>query len=166
MLTQILLRAHTWSCRTYNWQLEREEAQHRMRWKMMEEEQSWEEERIVARIGVMLMGMGMGTDMDMDDADPMMQRQQEEDWMMEEPSWQIDTTIPGDDVMAEDGLTFLLLHIGNRTQSSAYRTMHKCFQKMVVGTLQSNNRLEVSFLRHIKGTGMIDKRGKKWLLSC
>jgi hypothetical protein len=63
--------------------------------------------------------------------------------MMEEPSWQIDTTIPGDDVMAEDGLTFLLLHIGHRPQSSAYRTMHKCFQKMVVGTLQSNERLEI-----------------------
>jgi hypothetical protein len=66
--------------------------------------------------------------------------------MMEEPSWQIDTTIPGDDVMAEYGLTFPLLHIGHRTQSSTYSTMHKRFQKMVVGTLQSNNCLEVSFL--------------------
>jgi hypothetical protein len=66
--------------------------------------------------------------------------------MMEEPSWQIDTTIPGDDVMAEDGLTFLLLHIRHRTQSSTYSTMHKYFQKMVVGTLQSNDCLEVSFL--------------------
>jgi hypothetical protein len=47
--------------------------------------------------------------------------------MMEEPSWQIYTTIPGDDVMAEDGLTFLLLHIGNRIQSSTCSTMHKCF---------------------------------------
>ncbi len=43
---------------------------------------------------------------------------------MEEPSWQIDTTIPGDDVMAEDGLTFPLMHIGHRTQSSAYSMMH------------------------------------------
>ncbi len=66
-------------------------------------------------------------------------------WMMEELCWQIDTIIPGDDVMAEDGLTFLLLQIGHRTQSSAYSTTHKCFQKMVVGTLQSNNHLEVSF---------------------
>jgi hypothetical protein len=47
--------------------------------------------------------------------------------MMEEPSWQIDTTIPGDDVMAEDCLTFPLLHIRNRTQSSANNTMHKYF---------------------------------------
>jgi hypothetical protein len=117
-----------------------------MWWKMMEEERSWEEERITARIGVMLMGMGMGTGMGMDNANTMMQHQQEEDWMMEEPSWQIDTTIPRDDVMAEDGLTLLLLHIRCMTQSSAYSTMHKCFQKMVVGTLQSNNRLEVSFL--------------------
>ncbi len=66
--------------------------------------------------------------------------------MMEEPSWQIDTTIPGDDVMAEDGLTFLLLHIGHRTHSSAYSTTHKCFQKIMAGTLQSNDCLEVSFL--------------------
>jgi hypothetical protein len=66
--------------------------------------------------------------------------------MMEEPSWQIDTTIPGDDVIAEDGFTFPLLHIGHRTQSSAYSTMHKCFQKMVVDFLQSNDCLEVSFL--------------------
>jgi hypothetical protein len=49
--------------------------------------------------------------------------------MMEEPYWQIDTTIPGDDVMAEDGLTFPLLHIGHRTQSSTYSMAHKCFQK-------------------------------------
>jgi hypothetical protein len=54
--------------------------------------------------------------------------------------------LPGDDVMAEDGLTFLLLHIGHRTQSSTLSTTHKCFQKMVVGTFQSNNHLEVSFL--------------------
>ncbi len=65
---------------------------------------------------------------------------------MEKPSWQIDTTIPGDDVMAEDGLTFPLLHIGNRTQYSACSMMHKCFQKMVVGTLQSNDCFDVSFL--------------------
>jgi hypothetical protein len=31
---------YTWSCQTYNWQLEREEVQHKMRWKMMEEEWS------------------------------------------------------------------------------------------------------------------------------
>jgi hypothetical protein len=55
----------------YDWQLEREVAQHRMRWKMMEEEQSWEEERLAARIAVMLMGMGMGTDMGMGHADAM-----------------------------------------------------------------------------------------------
>jgi hypothetical protein len=46
-----------------------------MRWKMMEEEWLWEEERIVARITAMLMGMGMGTDMGMGDADAMMQSQ-------------------------------------------------------------------------------------------
>jgi hypothetical protein len=85
---------------------------------------------------------------------------------MEEPSWQIDTTITGDDVMAEDGLTFPLLQIGHRTQSSVYSMMHKCFQKMVVGTLQSKDHLEVSFMCRIKGTGMIHKRGKRWLLSC
>jgi hypothetical protein len=145
MLMQIPPRTHTWSCWT-NRQLEREEAQRRMRWKMMEEKRSWEEEWIPARTGVMLMGMGMGTGMGIDNADAMMRRQQEEDWMMEEASWQIDTTIPGDDVMAEDGLTFPLLHIGHRTQSSAYSMTHKCFQKMAVGTLQSNDRLEVSFL--------------------
>ncbi len=66
---------HTWSCQTYNWQLEREEVQRRMRWKMMEEEWSWEEERIAARIAAMLMGMGMGTDMGMGNADAMMQSQ-------------------------------------------------------------------------------------------
>jgi hypothetical protein len=66
--------------------------------------------------------------------------------MMEEPSWQIDTTIPGDDVIAEDDVTFPLLHIRHRTQSSAYSTMHNCFQKMVLGILQSNDCLEVSFL--------------------
>ena len=70
----------------YDWQLEREEVQHRMQWKLMEEEWSWEEEKITARIGSMLMGMGMGTGMDMVDADAMVQCQQEEDWMMEEPS--------------------------------------------------------------------------------
>ncbi len=88
----------------------------------MEEERSWEEERIAA----MLMGIGIGTGMGMDNVDALMQCQQEEDRMMEAPSWQIDTTIPGGDVMAEDGLTFQLLHIGNRTQSSAYSTTHKC----------------------------------------
>jgi hypothetical protein len=72
-LTQILPSARTWSCQTYNWQLEREEAQHRMRWKMMEEEWSWEEERIAARITEMLMGMGMVTNMGMGNADTMMQ---------------------------------------------------------------------------------------------
>jgi hypothetical protein len=40
---------------------------------MMEEEGSWEEERITARIMAMLMGMGMGMDMGMDNADTMMQ---------------------------------------------------------------------------------------------
>jgi hypothetical protein len=34
----------------------------------------------------MLMGMGMGTDMGMDNADAVMQCQQEEDRMMQEPS--------------------------------------------------------------------------------
>ncbi len=72
---QILPHEHTWFCQTYNWQLERKEAQHRMRWKMMEEEWSWEEERIVARIVAMLMGMGMGMDMGMGNADAMMQSQ-------------------------------------------------------------------------------------------
>jgi hypothetical protein len=46
-----------------------------MRWKMMDEDCSWEEERIAARIMAMLMGMGMGTDMGMGDADAMMQSQ-------------------------------------------------------------------------------------------
>ncbi len=86
MLTQILLRTHTWSWRTYGWQLEREVAQDRMRWKMMEEERSWEEERIAARIVAMLMGMGMGTDMSMDNADAVMRRQQDEDKILQEPS--------------------------------------------------------------------------------
>ena len=72
---QILPRARTWSCQTYNWQLEREEAQHRMRWKMMEEEWLWEEERITSRITTMLMGMGMGMDMGMGKADAMVQSQ-------------------------------------------------------------------------------------------
>jgi hypothetical protein len=46
-----------------------------MRWKMMEEERSWEEERIAAKITAMLMGMGigMGSGMGMDDADVMIQ---------------------------------------------------------------------------------------------
>ncbi len=57
------------------WQLEREEAQRRMWCKMMEEEWSWEEERIAARIVAMLIGMGMGTDMGMGDMDAMMQSQ-------------------------------------------------------------------------------------------
>jgi hypothetical protein len=39
-----------------------------MRWKEMEEEQSWEEGRIAA----MLMGMSMGTGMGIDNADAMM----------------------------------------------------------------------------------------------
>ncbi len=42
---------------------------------MMEEEWSWEEERIAARIAAMLMGMGMGKDMGMGHADAMMQSQ-------------------------------------------------------------------------------------------
>ena len=70
----------------YDWQPEREVAQRRMRWKMMEEEWSWEEERIKARIAAMLIGMGKGTDMVMDNADAVMQCQQEEDRMMQEPS--------------------------------------------------------------------------------
>ncbi len=74
-LIQILLRAHTWSWWTYNWQLEREVAQYRVRWKMMEEEWTWEEERIAARIAAMLMGMGMGMDMGMGNVDAMMQSQ-------------------------------------------------------------------------------------------
>jgi hypothetical protein len=86
-LTQILLHVRTWSWQTYNWQLEREVAQHRMRWKMMEDEWSWEEERIKARIAAMLMGMGMGTDMGMDNVDAVMQCQQEEGRMMQEPSY-------------------------------------------------------------------------------
>ncbi len=47
----------------------------------------WGEERIVVWIAARLMGMGMGTDMGMVNADAMMQSQQEEDRMMEEPSW-------------------------------------------------------------------------------
>ncbi len=66
---------HTWSCWMYNWHLRREEAQCRMRWKMMEEEWLWEEERITSRITIMLMGMGMGMDMGMRKADAMMQSQ-------------------------------------------------------------------------------------------
>jgi hypothetical protein len=45
----------------------------------------------------------------------------------DEPSWRIASAILGDDVMAEEGLTFPLLHIGNRIQSSAYGTTHECF---------------------------------------
>jgi hypothetical protein len=86
MLTQVLLRTCTWSWWMYDWQLERKVAQHRMQWKMMEEERLWEEERIVARIVVMLMGMGMGMDMGMDNADAVMQCQQDGDRMMQEPS--------------------------------------------------------------------------------
>ncbi len=71
----ILPCTHTWSCQTYNWQLEREEAQHRMGWKMMEEEWSWEEERIAARIATMLKGMGIGMDMGMGNTNAMMQSQ-------------------------------------------------------------------------------------------
>jgi hypothetical protein len=56
-----------------NWQLEREEALHKMQWKMMEEERSWEEERITARTAALMMGMSMGTDMGMGNADAMMQ---------------------------------------------------------------------------------------------
>ena len=74
-LIQILPHAHTWSWRTYDWQPEREVAQRRMRWKMMEEEWLWEEERITSRITTMLMGMGMGMDMGMGKADAMMQSQ-------------------------------------------------------------------------------------------
>ncbi len=72
---RILPCTHTWSCWTYNCQLEREEVQHRMQWKMMEEEWSWEEERITARIATMLMGMGMGMDMGMGNTNAMMQSQ-------------------------------------------------------------------------------------------
>ncbi len=86
MLTQILPHVCTWSWRTYNQQLEREVAQCRMRWKVMEEERSWEEERIKARNGVMLMGMGMGMDMSMDNEDAVMQCWQKEGRMMQEPS--------------------------------------------------------------------------------
>jgi hypothetical protein len=66
--TQILPCVCTWSCQMYDWQLEREEAQHRMRWKMMEEERLWDKERITA----MLMEMDMGTGMGMGDMDAMM----------------------------------------------------------------------------------------------
>ncbi len=86
MLTQILPHARTWSWWTYDRQLEREVAQRRMRWKMMEEEWSWEEERIKARIAAMLMGMGMGTEMGMDNADRVKRCWQEEGRMMQEPS--------------------------------------------------------------------------------
>jgi hypothetical protein len=55
--------------------------------------------------------------------------------------------------MAEDGLNFSLLHIGHRTQSSIYSMMHKCFQKMVVGTLLINNCLGVSFFVTHQGDG-------------
>ena len=66
----------------YDRQLEMEEAQRRMRYKMMEEERSWREEE---RINAMRMGMGpmdMGMGMDMDDPDAMMRRRMEEDRMM------------------------------------------------------------------------------------
>ncbi len=46
---------------------------------------------------------------------------------MKEPTWQIASPIQRDDVMAKEGLNFSLLHIRNRTQSSAYSTMHECF---------------------------------------
>jgi hypothetical protein len=46
-----------------------------MRWKIIEEEWSQVEKRIVASIGAMLMGMSMGTDMGMGNADSMMQSQ-------------------------------------------------------------------------------------------
>jgi hypothetical protein len=42
---------------------------------MMEEEWSWEEERIAARIATMLKGMGMGMDMGMGNTNAMMQSQ-------------------------------------------------------------------------------------------
>ncbi|KAL3808714.1 hypothetical protein ACHAXA_003793 [Cyclostephanos tholiformis] len=65
----------------YDRQLKMEEAQRRMRYKMMEEERKWrEEERISAmRMGV---GMGMGMGMGMDDPEAMMRRQMEDDRMM------------------------------------------------------------------------------------
>ncbi len=63
----------------YIWQLKREEVHRRMQWKMMEEEWSWEEERIAARIAAriasMLNGMGMGADMGMGNVDTMMKSQ-------------------------------------------------------------------------------------------
>ena len=47
----------------------------------------WGKEWIAVWIAAMLMGMGMGTYMGMGDSDAMVQSQQEEDRMMEEPSW-------------------------------------------------------------------------------
>ena len=75
MLTRILPQARTWSCQTYNWQPEREEVQLTMWWMMIEEQWSWEEERITVWIAAMLMRIGMGTDMGMGSADAMMQSQ-------------------------------------------------------------------------------------------
>ncbi|KAL3816442.1 hypothetical protein ACHAXA_000092 [Cyclostephanos tholiformis] len=45
----------------------------------------------------------------------------------DEPSWRIAYSILGAFVNAEEGLTFPLLHIGYRIQSSAYGTTHECF---------------------------------------
>ncbi len=118
----------------------------------------------MAKIGAMLMGTGMGMGMGMDDVNAIMQCQQEEDRMKEEHFWQIDTTISGDDVMAEDGLTFLLLHNGHWTQSSICSTMHKCFQKMVVGTLQSNNHLDVSFFVTDQGDRHDQQKGEEMVV--
>ena len=61
----------------YNWQTKREVAQRRMRRKMLEEERSWEEERIA----VMCVGVGMSTGVDMrvGNVEAMMQHCQEED---------------------------------------------------------------------------------------
>ncbi|KAL3763041.1 hypothetical protein ACHAW5_000438 [Stephanodiscus triporus] len=58
----------------------------------------------------------------------------------EEPSWRISSSILGDGVMVEDALTFPLLHIGNRIQSSAYGTTHECFlfQSIEAGGGDSN----------------------------
>ena len=69
---RILPCVRKWSCWTYNWQPEREAVQRRMRWKMTEEEWSWEDERNKARIAAMLMGMGMGMDMGMNNVDVVM----------------------------------------------------------------------------------------------
>jgi hypothetical protein len=45
----------------------------------------------------------------------------------EVPSWQIASSILGDDVIAEGSFTLPILHIGNRIQSSSHGTTHESF---------------------------------------